>query len=192
MNGSIASRIPHLYSEIEERTKKVEFDMPSDQSVGSLLRTLVASKPNGRFLEIGTGTGLALSWILDGMNARSEVISIDNNPELIEVASEAFVGYNRVQLVCADGKQWIKQYEGGKFDVIFADSWPGKYSAIDETLNLLKLGGFYVIDDMMFQSNWPEGHQQKAETLTDYLENREDLYLTKMNWSTGIIIATKI
>jgi hypothetical protein len=42
------------------------------------------------------------------------------------------------------------------------------------------------------QTNWPEGHAQRAEELISILENREDIVITKLNWSTGIIIATKI
>lgn len=38
--------------------------MPSDLQTGSLLRTLVTSKPNGLFLELGTGTGLLYSIVL--------------------------------------------------------------------------------------------------------------------------------
>jgi len=44
---------------------------------------------------------------------------------------------------------------------------------------------------MLAQANWPDGHQENADKLIDYLENRDDFNLTKMNWSTGIIIATK-
>ena len=145
--------------------------MSSDKFIGSLLKTLSASKPTGNFLEIGTGTGLALAWVVDGMDTNSKIISIDNDPKLLEVAVEAFQGDNRVQLVCAYGEQWLEQYNGEKFDLIFADSWPGKYCAVHKTLNLLKSGGFYVIDDMFPQAGWLDGHQQKAETLIDYLEN---------------------
>lgn len=42
------------------------------------------------------------------------------------------------------------------------------------------------------QANWTEGHLEKATNLINYLEKREDFSLTKMNWSTGIIIMTKI
>ena len=76
--------------------------------------------------------------------------------------------------------------------MIFADAWPGKYSEIDEIIDLVKVGGMYIIDDMLSQPNWPEGHQQKVDGLIEYLETRDDLNLTKMNWSTGIIIAAKI
>ncbi len=44
---------------IERDTENREFDMPSDRHTGSLLRTLAASKPDGRLLELGTGTGLS-------------------------------------------------------------------------------------------------------------------------------------
>ena len=56
---------------------------------------------------------------------------------------------------------------------------------------LLKMGGLYVIDDMLPQPNWPEGHEQKAQDLVTNLEDRSDLSVVKMSWSTGVIIAAK-
>jgi hypothetical protein len=41
------------------------------------------------------------------------------------------------------------------------------------------------------QPNWPEGHHEKALDLIKYLELREDLFLTKQAWATGIIVAVK-
>ncbi|VAW11593.1 hypothetical protein MNBD_BACTEROID03-2622, partial [hydrothermal vent metagenome] len=58
-------------------------------------------------------------------------------------------------------------------------------------MNLVKVNGFYVIDDMTAQPNWPGGHQDNVDRLVGYLENTEDFVLTKMNWSTGLIIAVK-
>ena len=43
----------------------------------------------------------------------------------------------------------------------------------------------------MAQPNWPNGHQNHVDNLILYLENRPDITLIKLNWSTGIIIATK-
>lgn len=165
--------------------------MPSDLQTGSLLRTLIASKPKGRFLELGTGTGLSLAWIVEAMDAYSSVVSIDNSEEYINIARNHFQDDPRIEIICADGEEWIRNNSGGKFDLIFADAWPGKYSYLDETLDLLPVGGIYLIDDMLAQPNWPEGHDKKAEALIAYLETREDLRLTKINWSTGIIIVCK-
>ena len=57
---------------------------------------------------------------------------------------------------------------------------------------MVKLGVFYIIDDMNPQKNWPFGHAEKAEKLVQILEERKDFNLTKMNWSTGVILMTKI
>jgi hypothetical protein len=67
----------------------------------------------------------------------------------------------------------------------------GKYRLVDETLALLKPGGFYVVDDMRPQPNWPEGHNLKAAGLIDSLERRDDVVLTKLSWASGLVIAVK-
>ncbi len=69
---------------------------------------------------------------------------------------------------------------------------PGKYDLFEETIYLLKSGGFYVIDDMLPQTNWPAGHAEKVDAFIQMLDSRKDLILTKLIWSTGIIIAVKI
>jgi hypothetical protein len=56
---------------------------------------------------------------------------------------------------------------------------------------MLNPGGLYIIDDMLPQPNWPEGHQEKAVKLIEDLEKRSDIILTKQRWATGIIIAVK-
>ncbi|MBD1262077.1 class I SAM-dependent methyltransferase [Maribacter polysiphoniae] len=191
MNDSNIQDTPRIYSALEETSRKIGFTMPSDLYVGTLLKTLVASKPKGKFLELGTGMGLSLSWLIDGMDEGSKIVSIDNDPELIKIAEENFGSDPRVSLLCGDGAAWIKENENQSFDLIFADAWPGKYSEIEEILSMVKVGGFYVIDDMEAQSNWPEGHELHVDGLVALLEERKDFIITKMNWSTGLVIAVK-
>lgn len=192
MNDANILDKPKVHAAIEAKCQEIGFTMPSDLYIGTLLKTLIGSKLQANVLELGTGIGLSLSWMIDGLDAHSTITTVDNDPKLCEIAKDFFGLDHRVNIVCADGSVWIKNYQGEAFDLIFADAWPGKYSDLDETLALLKIGGFYVIDDMLAQPNWPEGHQEKVITLVDALEKRIDLNLTKMNWSTGIIIATKI
>ena len=45
---------------------------------------------------------------------------------------------------------------------------------------------------MRAQPNWPDGHQDNVDRLVNDLEDRDDLVLTKLNWSTGLIIASKV
>ena len=191
MNDSNILDKPKIHPAIAAKCQKIGFTMPSDLYIGTLLKTLISSKPAANVLELGTGIGLSLSWMIDGLDAHSRLTTVDNDPALFAIAQDFFGADSRLNIVCADGTEWIKNYQGETFDLIFADAWPGKYSEIDETLALLKIGGFYVIDDMSAQPNWPAGHQDKVDALVAYLEQREDLTLTKMNWSTGVIIATR-
>ncbi len=61
---------------------------------------------------------------------------------------------------------------GQQFELVFADTWPGKYYALDEALSLIKPGGLYVIDDMLPQPNWPDDHAPKVAELIAALERR--------------------
>ena len=191
MNKEETVPFPPQYLEILKATKTLEFKMGSDVLTGNLLRTLAASKSKGRFLEIGTGTGLSAAWILNGMDPQSTLLSVDNNPDLVSVAKKYLGSDPRLTLQVADGGEFIKSLAGQTYDFIFADSWPGKYNAFEETLGLVSPGGFYIVDDMLPQPNWPDGHQQLVDELLLKLDGLKDFHVCKMNWSTGLAVCTR-
>jgi len=190
MQDQAFNNIPAQYDSILAATRKLSFDMASDLQTGALLSTLVASKPGGRILELGTGSGLSTSWILGGMDQEAHLTTIENNGLLHEVAMQHLTD-PRANFVLTDGYDWLKEYNGESFDFIFADAMPGKYDLFEEAFSLLNEGGIYFIDDMLPQPNWPEGHAERVESFIEMLDQRSDLTLTKMNWSTGIIIVVK-
>lgn len=191
MNQEIHQPFPTSYLEIDRATINKGFTMASEILTGSLLRTLAASKPKGKFLELGTGTGVSTSWISDGMDADSTLISIDFDEQLLAIAKQFLEPDPRLQFELSDGGQWILENKNLRFDFIFADTWPGKYLLLDETLAMLKPGALYIVDDMLPQPNWPDGHAEKADLFVQILEQRKDLLITKQSWATGIIIAVK-
>lgn len=191
MKDNINLQVPEFYEAIDTATKSAEFTMASDVLTCSFLRTLAASKPSGKFLELGTGTGLSTSWILDGMDANSSLVSVDNDPKFLNIANRYLADDSRLSLILSDGGEWITNNKHKTFDYIFADTWHGKYLLLEETLSMVSKGGFYIIDDMLPQPNWPDGHHEKALALVEYLEKRNDLILTKQCWATGILIAVK-
>jgi predicted O-methyltransferase YrrM len=190
MEDAVFFDIPVQYKSITEATGRLSFNMNSDLYTGSLLKTLVASRKSCRILELGTGGGLATSWILEGMDKESQLVTVESNAALLDIAKEQLTDH-RIDFVLADGYVWLKKYEGEKFDLIFADAIPGKYDLFEETIALVKSGGFYIVDDMLQQLNWPAGHTERVNDFIGMLESRKDLVLTKMNWSTGIILVVK-
>lgn len=186
------SPIPKSYPEIQKATEEAGFTMASDLATGSLLRTLASSKPGGKFLELGTGTGLSTSWILEGMDHNSRLTSVDFDAAFLSIAQKYLGNDPRLDLQCIDGEDWVRANLAKRYDYIFADTWHGKYLLLDEVLEMLNIGGIYIVDDMLPQPNWPDGHAEKAEKLIQKLESLPFLHLTKLNWSTGIILATRI
>jgi predicted O-methyltransferase YrrM len=179
---------------ILSETTTIDFDMVSAPQVGGLLRTLAASKSDGDFLELGTGTGVATAWLLDGMDQNSRLLSIENNPTLAEIAQKFLSPDPRLSLCIEDAEVFIGTLtqHGQQFDLIFADTWAGKYTHLEETLALLKPGGFYLVDDMLPQANWPDQHETRVAELITALKNRTDLVTTTINWASGLIIGTKL
>ncbi len=187
------SNPPTILKQIAAATNALGFTMASDHLTGSLLRTLAATKPGGNVLELGTGTGLATAWLLAGMDAQAKLLTMDNDEAVMRVAKQYLSDDARVTLHTMDGDAFIQSLltQQQSFDLIFADTWPGKFWLLNETLSLLRRGGLYIIDDLLPQPNWPAGHAAKVTQLIATLEERADLHVTKLNWSTGLLLATK-
>lgn len=191
MNDANINNKPSVIEKIDADAAEINFGQPSDDLTGVFLRTLIASKPSGNFLELGTGAGRATAWILEGMSQDAKLISVESDETLIAIAQK-HLGYDsRLTLICSLGEEVIMRLPANSLDIIFADTWPGKYNHLEETLSLVKEGGFYIIDDMLPQPNWPEGHADKVTNLIQTLENDDRFQLVKMNWASGVIILAK-
>ena len=90
MDDLVKLNPPPILEDLIHATKNAGFKLASEPQTGSLLRTLAASKPSGKFLEIGTGTGIGTAWLLAGMDQDSSLISVENDKKFIEVAQRFF------------------------------------------------------------------------------------------------------
>ena len=191
MNALAHTRSPSCLPQIVARTSALGFGMASEPLTGALLQTLAASKPGGKFLELGTGTGLGTAWLLDGMDSAASLTSVDIDVQVQQVARD-FLGHDRrLALVTEDGLQFLKGQPPATYDFIFADAMPGKYEGLAECLATLRPGGFYLIDDMLPQPNWPAGHAAKIPLLLHKLAANSALSLAPMEWATGVVVAVK-
>lgn len=198
MNEADYLRLPPALEAIESETKAIGFGMGSERTVGAMLRTLAASKCAGnglngaaQFLELGTGTGISTAWLLDGMDANSKLTTVDSSVSRVEIARRFLGADRRVTFHVADGAEFLARMRGKRFDLIFADTWPGKFHDLDLALALLNPGGFYVVDDLLPQPNWPKDHAPKVPQLIQSLIAREDLVVCPMSWSSGLLLAVK-
>ena len=191
MNDSEIRRQPRAVTDILSDTEVLGFNMASEPRVGSLLAVLAASKPGGRFLELGTGTGHGTAWLLTGMDRASTLDTVDTDANVVAVAQRHLGSDSRVNFHVMDGAQFLKQSALSQFDLIYADAWPGKFSHLDEALSLLRQGGMYVIDDLLPQPNWPEGHAPKVAALINDLERRVEFTTVKLAWASGLMLVVR-
>ncbi len=184
--------MPRVLKHIKESSQTLGFTMNCDDLTGNLLKTLAASKPGGRLLELGTGTGLSTAWITEGMNKNAILWTVELEEKYSQVAQQALANDKRITYFVEDGTTFLERQQHERFDFIFADTWPGKYWSLEVALNMVKSCGFYIIDDMIEQPNWPDGHAEKVKELLEILDKRTDFCITKINWSTGIVICSKL
>ncbi len=191
MDDVSAAEFPSILDVLRRETEHAGFGMASEPKTGSLLRTLAASKPGGRFLELGTGTGIGTAWLLAGMDDASHLDSVDTDPAVQEIARRHLGHDTRVTFHLADGAVFLEQSPSGQFDFIYADAWPGKFSHLELALSLLRAGGIYFVDDLLPQLNWPEGHAPKVSVLIDQLERQRGFVATKLAWASGLMIVVR-
>jgi predicted O-methyltransferase YrrM len=185
-------RLPSKLTAIEEATRRLGFSMASDRRTGMLLRALAASKRGGSLLELGTGTGVSACWLLDGMDADARLVTVDNDATVLGIARGHLGDDPRIRILNEDGAEFLASVRVERFDLIFADAWPGKFTDLDRALALLAPGGLYVIDDLLPQPSWPEGHAPRVPELVAELESRAELAVVDLDWATGVVIAARL
>jgi predicted O-methyltransferase YrrM len=157
MNDLSNLQEPKTLAGIWADTRASGFTMACEPLTCSLLRTLAATKPSARFLELGSGTGLSTAWLLDGMDANSSLITVDNDESFLSILNKHLGNDTRLTVICNDGDEFLRSLKGQQFDLIFADTWSGKYRLLEEALDLVSPAGIYVIDDMLPHqlARWP-------------------------------------
>ncbi|MFC7622082.1 hypothetical protein [Microlunatus sp. GCM10028923] len=76
--------------------------------------------------------GLGTLHLLDGMSAATRLVTVELDPALSRIAQEE-IDDHRVEFVIANGGRWLESQDAikSRFDLIFADTGPGKFSHLD-------------------------------------------------------------
>jgi|GEM_PF-785283 Predicted O-methyltransferase len=186
----IQENVPAAVAGGKRRAKDLRFTKSCEDKVGRLLAVLAAAVPSqGRILEIGTGVGVSMAWIITGLRERSdvEVISIEADQRLSKAAATwPWPAY--VKILTADAIEALSTV--GTFNLVFADAAPIKYGNIEPVLRALRPGGLLVIDDLVSDSKTTEQQQNEKDILRRSLLRNPELQAVELEWSTGMILAT--
>ena len=183
---------PEQLRQLKAATEQLGFNMTSEDLTGALLQVLAASKPGGRLLELGTGTGFGTSWLLSGMDEDATLVSVETDERVQGVAREFLGADQRLSLVLEDGAEFLRKQPNQSFDLVFADAMPGKFESLEDALAVVKPGGFYIIDDLLPQPNWPDGHGLKVDDLMCRLGADTRFARVPMIWASGVAMLTRL
>jgi demethylmenaquinone methyltransferase/2-methoxy-6-polyprenyl-1,4-benzoquinol methylase len=183
--------LPEIVAAAYGRAAEAGFELSCDPDVGRLLAALAAAvPPQGRVLEIGTGVGAGLAWIVHGLDGRTDVnvVTIDVDPELQATARDG--GWpDCVAFVVGDGATLLP--EMGSFALIFADAPGGKIRKLGRTLEALRPGGVLLVDDMDLARHEDTGLREALARVRERLLAHPELVTAELAFSTGVMVAVK-
>jgi predicted O-methyltransferase YrrM len=127
------------------------------------------------------------------MDAAATLLTVDQDAQASAAAQRALGHDPRVRFHVGEGGTLLAQLaaRGDSFDLIFADTWPGKFTHLDLALSMLAPGAFYVVDDLLPQATWPADHYPKVPALIEALAQRRELKQVRLAWSTGLVVAVR-
>lgn len=184
-------RLPPLVAQAYALALASGFDRSCSEETGRLLRTLAASKPGGRLLELGTGLGAGAAWLLAGMSADSTLLTIENDPTRAAKAADLLRQDERARVLAGD---WADALAHGPFDLIFSDCAPAKQETahLDRLADALRPGGLLVVDNFSPPMYLPDRlHGGDAERDTLFAHPRLVCSELQVRRKERVILATR-
>jgi len=190
LGAAEAVRVPPAALAGYARATHVGFEMSSTPEVGQLLSTLAAAVPEGgRILELGTGVGVGLGWIVHGLRRRDDVgvTSVERDPALARLV-EAARWPKWVSIVVGDCWELVAGL--GKFELIFVDI-PGKETYdLTGPIAALAPGGTLIIDDIAHARDERPERRARLNGVRQLFDH-PDLACADLAFSSGVLMAVR-
>lgn len=173
------------------RAESQDFAASSGDDVGPLLAVAAAGVPHGGcILEIGTGCGVGLAWILAGLGDRDDV-------RVVTVEADA----DLAAVVRADVPAFV-EVRHGRFedvhptldaaDLVFADAEGGKWTDFHVTRDLVRPGGLLVLDDLDASRYERPDHRAAIAAVVRDVRQDERFVVAELAVGTGLLLATRV
>lgn len=133
--------------------------------VGRFLAVLAAGCAGGAIAELGTGAGIGTAWLASAMPAGCRLVTAEIDERLADAARRLFAADRRIEVVTGDATTAIAQR--GPFDLIFADCGIRDEAAFGTVIDLLRMGGRIVMDDVTPLGTGAAGAAGRARPHTD-------------------------
>lgn len=170
---------PQILQDLAREThqKVLQPIMLSGPYQGRVLSMLSHLKSPQRVLEVGTFTGYSALCIAEGMPANSELITIDINEELEDLAARYFARFresanNNISITqkIGDATQLIPELDG-TFDLVFIDAdKPNYVNYFHLIMDKVHTGSLIISDNVLWHGKVVEDLNEKDKSTPVLLE----------------------
>jgi predicted O-methyltransferase YrrM len=128
--------------------------MMIEKVIGNLLAIFVSMTESQNILEIGTFTGYSVAMMVSGLKG-GKITTLEENKQYYDAALKNLakeITNKKVKVFNQEGFEWLKQYHGEPFDIIFIDARKESFSddeIIDEIYRKLSLNGLLIVDNSL-------------------------------------------
>lgn len=182
--------LPALSVKAQEIADRGQFKLSSEPRTGALLRTLAASKPGGRILEVGGAVGVGSGWLLAGMDSGARLTVLEIHVRISAVCRKILEADKRAQVITADATEWLESYDGPPFDLIFVDTTTAKFDRRDLLYRHMAKGALLVADDLLPNDTWTEAHPARVNRLRKEIFDDAEVVPLLLDWASGVLIAS--
>jgi predicted O-methyltransferase YrrM len=144
---------------------------PIGPAGGAALRMLAVATSARSVVEVGTGAGVSGLYLLGGMAADGQLVSIDLESENQRAAREAFtdagIAANRYRLINGSAPDVLPRMRDAAYDLVFVDADKSAYSVYyEQAIRMLRPGGVVAFDNVLWHDRVADPSQHDSETVT--------------------------
>lgn len=158
---------------------------------GSLLAWLAATVGARHVVEIGGAGGVSGLWLLRGMGGRGVLTSVETDPHLHGLATDAYdrAGVeDRVRAVLGEPATVLPRLSDGQYEVCLVQGRAHDYPVcLEHGLRLLAPGGVLVARGVLDDG---AGHESVRRFLADVVDH-DELTTTILPVDEGLLLATR-
>jgi predicted O-methyltransferase YrrM len=174
---------------------------PIGAAGGAALRVLAVATQARAVIEVGTGAGVSGLYLLEGMAADGQLVSIDVESENQRAAREAFteagIASTRYRLINGNAADVLPRMRDSAYDLVFVDADKSAYAVYyEQAVRMLRPGGVVAFDNMLWHDRVADSAQRDPETvvlreLAKTVRDDDRLVSVLLASGDGLLVAAK-
>ncbi|MGC4174598.1 O-methyltransferase [Demequina sp.] len=175
--------------------------VPVLPGAGRALQLFAAALGARTAVEIGTGAGVSLIYLLRGMTADAVVTTIDVEPENQKAAKAtlAAAGFaaEQARMITGRALDVLPRLADGAYDLVLIDARKKEYPQyLEQALRLVRVGGLIAIDNSLWHSRVADPAQRDPDTTAvrstlKAVKENENLEPVLLNAGDGLLVALR-